>query len=280
MNFDPNIVSGIKNNTQHNLSYQCCVLQLLFQCTLVSKFIYVNNLSDPIINKYKEFYSNYLNNNATVDDIFITNLNDAINLIVLGLHDPHNAHKYININGKNINNNTVINYFFNIYCKYNSQNSQNSQNSKEDTPLISTNMININMDVPASNGDTLLQFINKSTATIIDSSKYLIFELTLGHKKKEWTIVPDYTININNKQYELRGFIYRDYTIKIQEDSKYTSSEYQNLQHKHIYYGRKNESWYLYDYNEVIPITDMDEIIRKRNASDIFLYVCMPPISK
>jgi ubiquitin C-terminal hydrolase len=281
-----------------NLGNTCffnATLQLLYQCTILNKLLMSNNFNGNTINSYVDFLKSYSSNNSIITPHNILyNVSSKMGRIGSSQEDAEQYLNYIidnlitelitftkqnniidnKILNKNITLGNLINNIFTInikktitclYCSHISQSDEIDNklylainNSQLDKILL--NYTNEQLD--ENNKYKCEKCNNKSCAKInkeiIKMPKYLIIALkryTNSNNKINNPVIMNKNLSINNNNYEMRGFIYH--------------SGITNGGH-YVYYGKRNNDWYLFNDNSVskINIENLDII----NYSYIYLY--------
>jgi len=287
-------MNNIKNGL-NNLGNTCffnSTLQLLYQCTILNKLLLTNNFEGQLINKYKNFITEY----SSTDNSIITPI-DIIRTVSNSLgrygSSQEDAEQYLNyildslitelhmyIDKNNISNLKILNKNLTVkvlidniltiqmrktiicpYCNYKSLSLDNENKLYlaliSNTPLSELIRNYMNEELDNDNQykcEKCNQFSNAIiNREIIQYPKYLIITL------KRYTnsnIKIDLPVNINNN-------------IKLSIDTNYElrgfiyHSGITNGGH-YVYYGKRADNWYLFNDSNIsiVSIEEINNIIR------------------
>lgn len=283
---------GLKNIG--NTCFMNSALQLLVNCTVLSKFILNNNFKSEKINLYKKFLSEYFINKVTTPNS-IKELVSQQNNIFSG-YEQQDSHEFLvciidilneefkkehKLNPKEIlgvGMDNLINSLFNtnitsiIYCEKTGDKSKNkvgetilslpirnSESNLSDSINDFTEIENLEGDSKWFNDKDNNYYDAHKRLFIKSLPKYLIIHLkrfgfNRFSKKNNSEVKMDQKININNNDFELRSIVFH---IGNTGGGHYISLV------------NSNSKWFLFNDSNVSEITNIDNYV---NKGYIYLY--------
>jgi ubiquitin C-terminal hydrolase len=298
MDYPNKISKGLAN--LGNTCFFNSILQLMYQCTVLNKLLVSNNINGTLINYYKDYINSYINSNNMFQpnnivqhvssllgrngfqqedaDQYITFIIDTI------IDEFKDWAKASNINlipNKNMSLIDLVTSLFTIKiekelicpnCNYVSKTNDdinklylsldhNNQNQNLDD-LINNYTFETLDDNNKWKCDKCNNRVNATIKRVIKKlPKYLIITLKRyknNNIKIDNPILMPYNYTYINKNYSMRGFVLH---------SGSTGGGH------YVYYGNRDDSWYLYDDASVSSI-DNNSINNISKYGYVYLYVC------